>query len=306
MLQKIANTLYTGYEYLLTKEILGNPVPSHIAIIQDGNRRYAAKLDKPSYYGHFYGANTTEKVMDWCLELGIRQLTIYALSTENFSRPYSERIPLFKLFKKKFDEICVDERVHRDKMQIRVIGNIDLLPQDLRLAAKRAERITQQYENFRLNVALAYGGRWELLDVVKAITKNVEIGVLKAKDIDQDTISDYLYSNGSPTNVDLIIRTGGEKRMSNFLPWQASGNECAAYFCAPYWPEFRKIDFLRAIRTYQMRDKEKRSSTVLRAISLLMGCVKIELEDALESSKRALKVTRRDMVRRLKGLRSEE
>ena len=161
MLKKIANTLYAGYEYLLTKEIMGNPVPSHIAIIQDGNRRYAAKLDKPSYYGHFYGANTTEKVMEWCLELGIRQLTIYALSTENFNRPYAERIPLFRLFKQKFDEICVDERVHRNEIQFRVIGNVDLLPLDVRLAAKRAERITQQYDKFCLNVALAYGGRWE-------------------------------------------------------------------------------------------------------------------------------------------------
>ena len=303
MFKKIANTIYAGYEYLLTKEITGNPLPSHIAIIQDGNRRYAAKLDKPSYYGHFYGANTTEKVMDWCLELGIRQLTVYALSTENFNRPYVERIPLFTLFKQKFDEICVDERVHRDKMQVRVIGNVDLLPQDVRLAAKRAERITQQYDEFCLNVALAYSGRWELLDAVKAITKKVEIGALKAKDIDQDTISTYLYSNGSPTNVDLIIRTGGEKRMSNFLPWQASGNECAAYFCAPYWPEFRKIDFLRAIRTYQMREKERRSNTLFRAISLLKECSKVELEEIIESSKRALEVTRSDVVRILRDIK---
>lgn len=303
MFKKIANTIYAGYECLLTKEIMINPLPSHIAIIQDGNRRYAAKRDKPSYYGHFYGANTTEKVMDWCLELGIRQLTIYALSTENFNRPYAERIKLFTLFKQKFDEICVDERVHRDKMQVRVIGNVDLLPQDVRLAAKRAERITQQYDEFCLNVALAYSGRWELLDAVKAITKKVEIGALKAKDIDQNTISTYLYSNGSPTNVDLIIRTGGEKRMSNFLPWQASGNECAAYFCAPYWPEFRKIDFLRAIRTYQMRGKEGRSDTLFRAISLLKEHSRIELERVIESSKRALEITRSDIVRMLRDIK---
>ena len=304
MFKKIANTIYAGYEHLLNKEIMVNPLPSHIAIIQDGNRRYAAKLDKPSYYGHFYGANTTEKVMNWCLELGIRQLTIYALSTENFNRPYSERITLFTLFKQKFDEICVDERVHRDKMQVRVIGNVDLLPQELRLAAKRAERITQKYDEFYLNVALAYGGRCELLDAVKAITKNVEIGALKSKDIDQDTISNYLYSNGSPTNVDLIIRTGGEKRMSNFLPWQASGNECAAYFCAPYWPEFRKIDFFRAIRTYQMRYKERGSNTLFRAISLLKEYVKVELEEIIESSKHALEVTRSDIIRILRDIKT--
>ncbi|NYT00920.1 MAG: di-trans,poly-cis-decaprenylcistransferase [Methanocellales archaeon] len=304
MLKKIANTTYAVYEHLLTKEIMCNPLPSHIAIIQDGNRRYAAKLSKPIYYGHFYGANTTEKVMNWCLELGIRQLTIYALSTENLKRPSLERMTLFTLFKQKFDEICVDERVHRDKMQVRVIGNIGLLPLDLRLAAKRAERITQKYDEFCLNVALAYGGRCELLDAVKAITKNVEIGALKAKDIDQDTISNYLHSNGSPTNVDLIIRTGGEKRMSNFLPWQASGNECAAYFCAPYWPEFRKIDFLRAIRTYQMRDKERGDNTLFRAISLLKEYVKVELEEIIESSKHALDVARRDVVRILRDMKT--
>ncbi|MBU2617421.1 MAG: di-trans,poly-cis-decaprenylcistransferase [Euryarchaeota archaeon] len=305
MLKKIANTLYAGYEHLLTKEIMENPVPSHIAIIQDGNRRYAAKLGKPSHYGHFYGANTTEKVMEWCLELGIRQLTIYAFSTENFNRPYAERMQLFRLFKQKFDEICIDERVHRDQMQVRVIGNVGLLPRDVRLAAKRAERVTQHYDKFCLNVALAYGGRWELLDAIKTISKKVKVGALKAKDVDQETISAYLYSNGAPTNVDLIIRTGGEKRMSNFLPWQASGNGCAAYFCAPCWPEFRKIDFLRAIRTYQMREKERRRSTVLRAISLLKECGKIELEEVIELSKRALKITRGDVIKILNDIRSE-
>jgi tritrans,polycis-undecaprenyl-diphosphate synthase [geranylgeranyl-diphosphate specific] len=130
-----------------------------------------------------------------------------------------------------------------------------MLPQDLQEEIRRVEEATSSYENLYLNVALAYGGQRELVDAVRALAQQVKEGRLKAAEVSEELIARNLYPQGgiSVPKVDLIIRTGGENRTSNFLPWQANGNECAAYFCAPYWPEFRMIDFLRAIRVAQAR-----------------------------------------------------
>lgn len=294
-LDKIRDILYTGYESLLTEEIKEGPIPAHVAVIQDGNRRYAKRIGKPPSHGHIYGAYTTEKLIEWCVEIGVKQLTIYTFSTENFCRPYTERMQLYKLLKERFDEMCIDERVHRERMRVRVIGNTDLLPLDVRLAIKRAEQKTKDHDNFYLNVALAYGGRQEIVDAARKIAQKVLAAELRTEDIDEGIISAHLYSGGS-VNVDIIIRTGGEERTSNFLPWQASGNECAAYFCAPYWPEFRKIDFLRAVRTYQMRESEKRRNTILRTIKLLGECSNVEVEEVINLSKRILNITRKEVL----------
>lgn len=247
--------LYKVYEHLLTKAIKSGVIPHHIAIIMDGNRRFADRIKKPRYVGHIYGADTTEKVLDWCWEIGVKHLTVYAFSTENFNRPQQEREHLFDLLKLKLEELYTDKRTHERKMCVRIIGETNLFPSDLQSIIKKVENATKNYNKIYLNIALAYGGRREIADAVRAIAEKVKKGVLSVKDINENTIAKYLYpiNNIAIPKVDLIIRTGGEMRTSNFLPWQANGNECAAYFCAPYWPEFRKIDFLRSIRVYQRR-----------------------------------------------------
>ncbi len=227
----------------------------HIAVIQDGNRRYAMRRGISKVLGHNHGAQTAERVLDWCLELGIKHITLYSFSTENFDRDENEKRYLFDLIKRKFLELYDSAKVHNNQVRVRAIGRIDLLPTDLQEAISRVEEVTRSYSRLYLNVALAYGGQCELVDAARALARCVKEGKLRSGDLSEEIVAQYLYPHdGVPVpKVDLIIRTGGESRTSNFLPWQANGNECAAYFCAPYWPEFRKIDFLRAIRTAQAR-----------------------------------------------------
>ncbi|MCE8424029.1 MAG: di-trans,poly-cis-decaprenylcistransferase [Candidatus Methanoperedens sp.] len=299
----LSGILYGGYEALLANEIKDKPVPSHVAIIMDGNRRFARKRGLAQYYGHFKGADTTEKVLDWSFDLGIKQLTIYAFSTENFDRNDVEKNKLFELIGIKFDKICVDERTHRRRMRVRVLGNIDLLPPGLKSSAKHAEEITRNYDGVYLNVALAYGGRQELVDAAQRMACKIKNGELSLNDINEDTISNNLYpSSGSVPYVDLIIRTGGDERISNFLPWQANGNECAAYFCAPFWPEFRKIDLLRAIRTFQTREHERQKNTIMRVVELLSYYGMVEVEDVIRVSRRFITIPKEEVVKILHEL----
>lgn len=252
---KASNPAYALYERLLKREVLAGSTVEHIAIIQDGNRRYAMRIGISKVLGHSHGAETAERVSDWCLELGIKHLTLYSFSTENFNRDENEKRYLFDLIKRKFQELYDSAKIHNNQVRVRAIGRIDLLPADLQEAISRVEDVTSGYSRLYLNVALAYGGQCELVDAARALARRVKDGKLKAEDLNEDLVAQYLYPHDgvSVPKVDLIIRTGGEFRTSNFLPWQANGNECAAYFCAPYWPEFRKIDFLRAIRTAQAR-----------------------------------------------------
>jgi tritrans,polycis-undecaprenyl-diphosphate synthase [geranylgeranyl-diphosphate specific] len=246
----------------------------------DGNRRYANRIGKLTTYGHVKGASVTEKVIEWCYEVGIKQLTIYAFSTENFNRAEDEKQKLFELIGLKFDELCKDERTHKKKIHIRAIGDIQKLPISLQYSIKEAERCTATYDQFYLNVAIAYGGRQDIVQAVRKIAEKVDKGQLNTEDITESTIANHLYpaaGNAIP-NVDLIIRTGGDERVSNFLPWQTCGNECATYFCAPYWPEFRKIDFLRSIRIYQERLQEKKLVMIKRNAVLLEALKKKDSE----------------------------
>jgi len=287
ILRRIPRIFYKGYERLLTQEVLNADVPRHVAIIMDGNRRYARKFGQMTSFGHRIGANVTEKVMEWSSELGIEYLTIYAFSTENFNRSDDEKDKLFDLIRLKFDEIVVDERTHERKMRVHAIGDIEKLPESLRDSIKNVELATSVYDKFNLNVAIAYGGRQEIVQAVREIASKVEAGELEPEDINEDTISNHLYPSGGSAlpDVDLIIRTGGDERVSNFLPWQANGSECAAYFCAPFWPEFRKIDFLRSIRVYQARMKEKRMHTTIRAAHFLKALGKAEIEEVRHHAK---------------------
>lgn len=251
----ISKLAYALYEQRLKDQILQGDAVRHVAIIQDGNRRYARQKGLSKVIGHSLGAKTSEMVSDWCLELGIKHLTLYAFSTENFKRDEEEKRYLFDLIKNKFAELNSSKKIHDNKVRVRAIGRLEMLPRDLREEIRRTETSTRSYDNLYLNVALAYGGQRELIDAARALAQEVRAGIIRAEDVCEELIAHHLYPQDgtSVPKVDLIIRTGGDLRTSNFLPWQANGNECAAYFCAPYWPEFRKIDFLRAIRIAQAR-----------------------------------------------------
>ncbi|XVH32162.1 polyprenyl diphosphate synthase [Haloferacaceae archaeon DSL9] len=265
------------YERLLMREL--DDGPTHVAIIQDGNRRFARKNGANAPDGHRAGADTTERVLNWCDELGIEELTLYTFSTENFNRPRHEREPLFDLIESKLLEFADAERVHDNGVCIRAIGDIERLPPRVTDAIAYAESRTADYDNFRLNIALAYGGRNELLRAAREIAAEVESGSLSPADIDVETVERRLYRQ-PVRDVDLIIRTGGDERTSNFLPWHANGNEAAAYFCAPYWPEFSKIDFLRGIRTYESRERSWQQTRTERASALVRALARTELDEA--------------------------
>jgi tritrans,polycis-undecaprenyl-diphosphate synthase [geranylgeranyl-diphosphate specific] len=228
------------------------PVPLHIGIIMDGNRRFAEEAGEPPIKGHEYGRDTLERVLDWCLELGVKHLTVYAFSTENFNRNPVEVKRLMELFEENFLKMSNDERVHRNKIHIRAIGQIEKLPKRVREAIRVAEERTSAYDQYFYTIAVAYGGRQEIIDAVRDIATEVQAGRLRVKDIDERLLSKHLYTHHLP-DPDLILRTSGEERISNFLLWQMAYSEL--YFTDVYWPGFRFLDFLRAIRTFQMRKR---------------------------------------------------
>ncbi|WP_246984180.1 polyprenyl diphosphate synthase [Halorientalis marina] len=277
MLSWVRRQAVKGYERVLRWELSG--APAHVAVIQDGNRRYARKAGEEKTEGYREGAETTEQVLDWCDELGIRELTLYAFSSENFERPKEERETLFDLIEEKLYEFADADRVHDAEVRIRAIGETHRLPDRVQDAVRYAESRTADYDRLQLNIALAYGGREELLGAARDVARDVAAGDLDPDDIDAETVAGQLYE-GPVRDVDLIIRTGGDERTSNFLPWHANGNEAAAFFCTPYWPEFRKIDFLRAIRTYEHREESWRTARARRALALVRAVGTAELDEA--------------------------
>lgn len=232
-------------------------IPRHVAVIQDGNRRFARDQGIQTAVGHRLGADTTEQVLDWACDLGVRHITLYTFSTENFRRDREELASLFALFQEKFRAILRDERVHRNHIRVRMIGDRSLLPDDLLATIDAAEEATREYDDYFINVALAYGGRNEIVHAARSILGEVRRGALAPAAITPDTVESHLHRGAPVPPVDLIIRTGNDSRTSNFLPWLANGHESAVYFCAPYWPAFRKIDLLRAMRVYDQRMRLK-------------------------------------------------
>ncbi|MDI6855219.1 MAG: polyprenyl diphosphate synthase [Candidatus Thermoplasmatota archaeon] len=252
LMKQLSDSFSKVYERKLTEEILANPLPNHIAIIMDGNRRFAEKLGLKPIEGHVMGRDKLEEVLDWCLELGIKIVTVYALSTENIMRTAEELKALLELFTESFRKAGDDERVHRNKVRIKAIGRVDILPREVQESIKYAEDRTKEHENYYLNIAIAYGGREEIVQAVRGIANDVKVGKLDESSINEELISSYLYTKDLP-DPDLILRTSGEERISNFLLWQLAYSEL--YFADVYWPELRKIDFLRAIRAYQHRQR---------------------------------------------------
>ncbi len=244
--------VYDLYESYLLDRVKSGRIPKHVAIIMDGNRRWARKLEKPPWYGHLFGSRKLEEILEWCRELDIRTLTVYAFSTENFKRTPEEVNALMNLFEEKFKELVEDERVHKYGIRVNVLGRKELLPENVRRAAEEAEKATRKYGNYTLNIALAYGGRSEIADAVRDIVRDALAGRIKPEDVDEELIKEYLYYPNMP-DPDIVIRTGGEERISNFLLYQIAYSEL--FFVDVYFPEFRKIDFLRIIREYQKRQR---------------------------------------------------
>ncbi|MEM2839284.1 MAG: polyprenyl diphosphate synthase [Thermoplasmata archaeon] len=238
------------YEKRLLRQVLSGSIPRHVAVIMDGNRRFAEEMGLGTFEGHQAGKDKLEEMLNWCMELNIKVLTVYAFSTENIMRDPAEIEYLMNMFEENFKKLAEDRRVHDNRIKVRVIGQRWTLPERVQKAIEYAEAKTKDYDRYFFNLAVAYGGREEILHAIKDIATKVKSGEMDIKDITEENFSKMLYTRDLP-DPDLILRTSGEERISNFLLWQLAYSEF--YFTDVYWPGLRKIDFLRAIRSYQRR-----------------------------------------------------
>ncbi len=247
----ISDAAYQAYERRLIHQVKGAPIPNHVAIIMDGNRRFAREIGLGNALdGHTRGRDKLEEVLEWCLEVGVHILTVYAFSTENIRRPSEEVQHLMHLFAENFRRVGDDARVHQNRIRIKVFGDREILPEDVKAAIQYAEDRTKDYDAYRFNLAVAYGGREEILQAIRDVVRDAQAGAVAPEDITEKFFSRRLYTADLP-DPDLVLRTSGEERISNFLLWQLAYSEL--YFVDVYWPGFRKIDFLRALRSYQQR-----------------------------------------------------
>ena len=238
----------------LMEEIKKRAIPKHIAIIMDGNRRYALTQGVSSLRGHEMGQDKLEEVVKWCHELGIKILTVFAFSTDNFKRSKDEVDHLMDLFEKDLQKILEDKRTEENKVRIEIIGDMNLLPANVKKVAEEVMEKTRKFDDYYFNIAIGYGGREEITDAMKKIAFDVEKGSITPDDINKELLSSYLYTSHLPIqDPDLVLRTSGEERVSNFLLWQLAYAEL--YFTDIYWPSLKKTDFLKAIQSYQWRKK---------------------------------------------------
>jgi tritrans,polycis-undecaprenyl-diphosphate synthase [geranylgeranyl-diphosphate specific] len=246
--------IYKIYGKKLENEIKNGDIPNHIAIILDGNRRWAKRHLAMTKEGHWKGADSVENLLDWCEEFDIKIITLYALSAENMDRKDDELEYLYELIRMRLEKLLNDPRIHRNKMRVKAIGRIELLPNSIKDILNKLDIATKNYDNHFLNIALAYGGQLELVDAVKKIGEKIKDGSLNVNEIDKKVIESNLYTSHLPqSSPDMILRTSGEKRLSGFLMWQSAYSELI--FMDIFWPEFRKIDLMRAIRTFQERKR---------------------------------------------------
>ena len=251
--KRFGDVLGQAVENKLETDILSSVLPTHVACIMDGNRRHADSKLIPTALGHREGKEKLEDVMDWILDLDIKYLTVYALSTENIQTRSGEELnDLFELYTEGLLDIAEDTRIHERGVKVRVIGKRELLPAKLNQAIENAESRTSDYENHTFTVCLAYGSREEILGAIKEIATDHAKGDILLEDITIDEVSKRLYTKDLP-DPDMIIRTSGEERISNFLLWQSAYSEL--FFIDTYWPSFSKREFLKSIFAYQRRKR---------------------------------------------------
>ena len=225
-------------------------LPRHIAIIMDGNGRWAKEQGQDRLYGHFHGVESVRNIVEGCAELGVQYLTLYAFSTENWDRPEYEVVGLMELLVKTIQKELED--LHKNNIKLHVIGDLNMLPDYARAELMDALKTTEKNTGLNLIMALSYSGRWELLNAVKNIAHDVKKDKLQVEEIDQETLQKYLATSGFP-DPELMIRTSGEYRISNFLLYQLAYAEL--YFTNVRWPDFRKENLYEAILDFQNRER---------------------------------------------------
>lgn len=232
----------------MAEELDMKRIPQHIAIIMDGNGRWATERNKPRSYGHQAGVDTVRRITSECTRLGVKYLTLYTFSTENWNRPSDEIAALMGLVLTSLE----DEIFMKNNVRFQVIGDIDRLPAAVADKLRETIEHTANNDTMTMVVALSYSARWELTEATKQIAAKVQKGELSIDDIDENAINNSLCTSFMP-DPDLLIRTGGEFRISNYLLWQLAYSEL--YFCDTYWPDFSEADLHKAIADYQGRQR---------------------------------------------------
>jgi len=246
--------VYKIYGRWLKSQVKSSEMPRHIGIVLDGNRRWAKEQNMDPWQGHWAGGEHVKEFLEWCLNLNITTLTLYAFSTENFKRNEKEVAELMKVYEKALRDVIASDVIKKYKVRVMAIGRRNLLPENLQNLIADVEEQTKTFDKFYLNIALAYGGRAEIVDAARELAKLVKQGKIEPEEINEDLIEEHLYTKHLPQQEpDLIIRTGNESRLSNFLLWQAAYSEL--FIVDVYWPEFREIDLQRVIRNYQLRNR---------------------------------------------------
>jgi short-chain Z-isoprenyl diphosphate synthase len=247
----VGNPIYSAYERRLFRQLRDKPLPRHVGVMLDGNRRWARLRGADSAEGHQAGADNIANLLTWCEEVGVEVVTLWLLSTDNLSRDHEELETLLAIIEKVVAELAETRR-----WRINPVGALELLPEATVERLNAAAAATSTVDGLLVNIAVGYGGRREIADAVRALLRDhagqgTSIEEL-ADLIDVEHISEYLYTKGQP-DPDLVIRTSGEQRISGFLMWQSAHTEF--YFCEAYWPDFRRVDFLRALRAYGDRHR---------------------------------------------------
>jgi short-chain Z-isoprenyl diphosphate synthase len=251
MKDAVKRILYPAYEARLIRRLPNDRLPKHIGVMLDGNRRWARSVGADAETGHRAGADNIEPFLQWCEDLGIEVVTLWLLSTDNLNRPPHELTRLLEII-----EDVVGELAESGRWRINPVGALDLLPDPTARTLKEAASATRDVQGLLVNVAVGYGGRREIADAVRSLLQHharegTTIEEL-AQVLDVEHISEHLYTKGQP-DPDLVIRTSGEQRLGGFLLWQSAHSEF--YFCEAYWPDFRRVDFLRALRAYAERNR---------------------------------------------------
>ena len=232
----------------ILKGIDKTKIPNHVAIIMDGNGRWAKKIGKERFFGHNSGVSSVRETIEAAIDLGVKNLTLYVFSMENWNRPDQEVKALMLLL---FDSISIElENLNKNNIKLDVIGDKDLLPDKIKNRLINAVKETSKNTSLKLNLAISYGSKQEIIEAVKTISNKVKKNIISLENIDENIINDHLYTRNLD-NVDLLIRTGGEIRVSNFLLWQISYAEL--FFLEILWPDFKKINFFEVIVKYQKR-----------------------------------------------------